>query len=229
MHWKQTYGKADKGTVVACTVCGTSTTKYSSTKRNHACSRMCVFYLRWNRWPTSEVPRTHPSRVVLEDPDEILQPWHNKIYRIYIPDCRWCGRAFVTQQPAQMLCSKRCRNRVDRARRKALEHGAPGTYTWTEVIGLFLAFGRCCAYCRQPIEGQPDPDHVVPLSRGGSNSITNILPACRACNCDKRDLSLDDWSADRARRGLSAVQTTWVRGDPRFQHLMIVQHHEYAA
>jgi 5-methylcytosine-specific restriction endonuclease McrA len=61
----------------------------------------------------------------------------------------------------------------------------------------------------------------VPLSRGGSNSITNILPACRRCNGDKRDLSLDEWTADRRRRNLPAVVTTWAVGDPKYLHLAI--------
>ena len=66
---------------------------------------------------------------------------------------------------------------------------------------------RRCAYCDQRVEGQPDPDHVVPLSRGGSNSITNILPSCRACNSDKRDLLLAEWRMDRQRRCLPARRT----------------------
>jgi len=84
---------------------------------------------------------------------------------------------------------------------------------------LFLAFDRCCAYCEQPVIGQPDPDHVVPLSRRGANSITNILPSCRACNSDKRDLLLAEWNADRARRGKPPVRTSWSFNDPRFRHL----------
>lgn len=67
---------------------------------------------------------------------------------------------------------------------------------------LYLALGKRCAYCEQEFDGPPDPDHVVPLSRGGSNSITNILPCCSPCNSDKRDLLLSEWNEDREIRFL---------------------------
>jgi 5-methylcytosine-specific restriction endonuclease McrA len=35
------------------------------------------------------------------------------------------------------------------------------------------------------------PDHVVPLSRGGTNTIENIQPLCPPCNRWKRDKSID--------------------------------------
>lgn len=135
--------------------------------------------------------------------------------------CDDCGTVYAPGTTIQRLCSHRCRSRVAKRRRRAREYRATGVHTWTEVMRLFLLFNRCCAYCAQPIEGQPDPDHVVPLSRGGRNSITNILPSCRLCNSDKRDLLLAEWVVDRARRGLAPVATDWDAGDPRTRHLTV--------
>ena len=68
-----------------------------------------------------------------------------------------------------------------------------------------IDIGKCCAYCGQAKRNDAiEPDHVIPLSKGGSNSIHNIVPSCQPCNGDKRDLSLDDWYVDRERRGLDA-------------------------
>ncbi|MCP4828485.1 MAG: HNH endonuclease [Proteobacteria bacterium] len=36
-------------------------------------------------------------------------------------------------------------------------------------------------------------DHVVPLSKGGEHSQSNIVAACLRCNGDKADLTLDEW------------------------------------
>lgn len=48
-----------------------------------------------------------------------------------------------------------------------------------------------CAYCGQEGEGLT-PDHVVPLSRGGANSLSNIVPACGPCNLKKGPRTPDE-------------------------------------
>lgn len=50
--------------------------------------------------------------------------------------------------------------------------------------------GYACQYC-----GAADDltiDHVRPLSRGGSNEMSNLLTACRSCNCSKGSAFEDD-------------------------------------
>ncbi len=41
-----------------------------------------------------------------------------------------------------------------------------------------------CAYCGSRGEGLT-PDHVIPLARGGQNTLSNIVPACGRCNLKK--------------------------------------------
>ena len=49
---------------------------------------------------------------------------------------------------------------------------------------LLEKFQRKCAYCGKP--GLPmQIEHIVPKSRGGSNSITNLTLACQKCNLKK--------------------------------------------
>ena len=57
--------------------------------------------------------------------------------------------------------------------------------------GLCEEFKFACAYCHEvrPLE----MDHVVPLSRGGTHEIGNLLPACRSCNSQKHIKSLEKW------------------------------------
>nr|WP_227820285.1 HNH endonuclease [Agromyces aureus] len=76
--------------------------------------------------------------------------------------------------------------------------------------------GYVCAYCEAPCSGLPEPEHVVPLSRGGRNDMTNLVAACRTCNSDKNDMTLNEWQTDRARRGLMPVR---IDGDA-FTHLV---------
>lgn len=189
-----------------CKVCNV----YISGRSSAYCSRVCFNYdkhgPRFCQWP-----RPEPRPVAPPKPPP-FQPVQRQ--------CNWCGREFTATQDGHHFCDVDCKHKAKRMRRRAKLSGAGGVYTWAEVMRLFLIFGRCCAYCGKQVDGQPDPDHVVPLSRGGSNSITNILPCCRLCNCDKRDLLLAEWAVDRRRRGLSPVMTEWVPTDPRFRHLV---------
>lgn len=71
-----------------------------------------------------------------------------------------------------------------RHRRRANERRGEG-FTASAWLALVAKFRNRCAYCG--VEGPLHADHRVPLSRGGSNSIDNILPACAPCNMSKHD------------------------------------------
>lgn len=62
-------------------------------------------------------------------------------------------------------------------------------FTLDDWIALCDKYGNMCLRCKEvkPLA----MDHVVPLSRGGTNSIDNIQPLCRECNSIKHDKSTD--------------------------------------
>lgn len=139
--------------------------------------------------------------------------------------CLECGDWFTSETFGSpiLYCSKRCQRRVGKRTRRAREHGAQGNYRYTDVMRIYFKQGKVCAYCDQPVNGLPDPEHVLPLSRGGRNDTTNLVASCRPCNIDKNDLTLAEWRVDRERRGLPPVRTDLPSSDPRFSHLV---HHE---
>lgn len=202
---------------VACGNCGAPCQKRKDETRFKAqfCTLLCRDIARGARM-YRPLPKRHPVMLILNPPKRKPKPVERTA------ECEWCGSEFTTTKPTQRMCTRSCKVKALKVRRRGREAGSPTFYTWTEVMRLFLLFDRCCAYCEQPIDGQPDPDHVVPLSRGGSNSITNILPSCQRCNSDKRDLLLSEWNADRKRRGLPPVRTCWALDDPRVQHLTLL-------
>lgn len=55
--------------------------------------------------------------------------------------------------------------------------------TAEEWFVILASYNNCCAYCGLP--GKLEQEHVVPLSRGGAHSVSNIVPACRSCNARK--------------------------------------------
>jgi 5-methylcytosine-specific restriction endonuclease McrA len=82
--------------------------------------------------------------------------------------------------------------RISSARRRALLLEAEGTFTVDEWLQVLEDFDYCCAYCGVQLDA-PTMDHVVPLSKGGTNDIDNIVPACKSCNSRKRDRDLNEF------------------------------------
>lgn len=56
-------------------------------------------------------------------------------------------------------------------------------FTADEWSALVADHNSACAYCGRA--GRLEADHRIPVSRGGTNSIENVLPACRRCNRSK--------------------------------------------
>jgi 5-methylcytosine-specific restriction endonuclease McrA len=78
-------------------------------------------------------------------------------------------------------------------RRRARALGAGPSFTAAEWTALVGAYGNRCAY-----DGAPGPlhaDHRLPLARGGTNEIQNILPACARCNLRKHLMTEEEFRA----------------------------------
>lgn len=76
---------------------------------------------------------------------------------------------------------------VERRRTKIAK--ADGDFSAKEWRDLKSLFGNICLWC-----GQRKPltvDHVVPLSKGGTNWISNIQPLCKSCNSKKNNKIID--------------------------------------
>lgn len=63
-------------------------------------------------------------------------------------------------------------------------------------------FSNVCGYCSGNFT-KSNPmhiEHVLPIVRGGSHSVGNIIPACAACNLSKRDKTVMEWRVWKLRR-----------------------------
>jgi len=49
-----------------------------------------------------------------------------------------------------------------------------------------------CAYCGGPDESL-QKDCVLPISRGGRYTVSNVVPACRSCNASKSNDEVTSW------------------------------------
>lgn len=72
---------------------------------------------------------------------------------------------------------------VSNANRRALKKSAQGSYTKEQWQDLKRKYKYRCAICKK--KKPLTQDHIIPLSKGGSNFISNIQPLCKSCNCAK--------------------------------------------
>ncbi len=60
----------------------------------------------------------------------------------------------------------------------------------TQWATLQEAWGGC-AYCGQ--QGPLAKDCLLPISRGGRYTATNVVPACQSCNSSKWNTEVTTW------------------------------------
>ena len=71
-------------------------------------------------------------------------------------------------------------------------------------LAIYLRDRMTCVYCLQDLH-DADPrditlDHVVCRADGGSNDATNLVTACRTCNCSRQDKPLAVFAGPETRR-----------------------------
>lgn len=142
----------------------------------------------------------------------------------HFPQCRECVNAArrVANAPASWISANRerakryssenraaenARLRLQGYRRRAqMRDVATETISSADIASLVALFGGVCAYCPAPWEHL---DHYIPLARGGSHTIANLVPACAACNLSKgAKLPITEWTGRPSCASASARPVT---------------------
>ena len=142
-----------------CDYCGNPSSDKPSSykkKKRHFCSMSCYSGFRKHKLPWYE---QHAYKGVRKK-DETKQVYH---------------RRYVKNNPERIAHLK--------ARRYARERKAEGSHTLAEWQELKKKHNNKCAHCGE--EKKLTKDHIIPLSKGGTDYIVNIQPLCRNCNSKK--------------------------------------------
>lgn len=127
--------------------------------------------------------------------------------RVFYRTCKLCGETkSVAECEGRHSICKTCfpkyRSEVNRRFRKyyqrrtreykACKLGNGGSHTDAEWEAVKAQYNHTCLCCgRSEPEIKLTRDHVLPITKGGTDNIDNIQPLCLSCNCSKNDKSTD--------------------------------------
>jgi 5-methylcytosine-specific restriction endonuclease McrA len=117
------------------------------------------------RWRSSPKQRQYETEQMRKWREENREEWnaYMREWRSEHPDCD-DYRSIVYRE----YNSRRGRGRIKRKE-------------WRAIIRLFGG----CAYCGATEDLQVD--HFIPISLGGTNDLSNFVPACVSCNASKNN------------------------------------------
>lgn len=134
-----------------------------------------------------------------------FEPDPNDSTRLILRDCQWVEnvRHFDTMEEyrqrnardSQHAASMRRSSRVDAARRR-------GTHSEADWLAICAAAHNKCLACGQ--RKKLTKDHVIPVTKDGSDGADNLQPLCQRCNSKKGTKTTDYRPADWAERLMEA-------------------------
>jgi 5-methylcytosine-specific restriction endonuclease McrA len=114
-----------------------------------------------------------------ENRDRILE--NNAIYHLSIADNR---KSYMLRWARE---NKHKIKEYHHKRRKLLD---AGDLTSEQIKELFTRHPYC-EYCGS--ESNLSLEHIIPLSRGGQNTLTNVTVSCKSCNSSKGTKLVEEW------------------------------------
>lgn len=95
-------------------------------------------------------------------------------------------RKWNTRNPDKLREKKR--------RRRARQANAEGSHTITDMRRQYKAQKGLCWWCSKPVKWDDrHDDHLIPLSKGGTDWPNNIVISCAHCNLSKNDKLPDEF------------------------------------
>ncbi len=70
---------------------------------------------------------------------------------------------------------------------------AGGVFTKQDIDDIYWKQNGKCAYCDKELNGKFSIDHILPVSRGGTNWPNNIALCCSSCNSSKNNKTIEEW------------------------------------
>ena len=160
--------------VKTCPTCSLSfQTSFSS--RIRYCSRAC----QPRRIAFKAKQIFHPCKRCFQD---------TFIQRTYCQPC-WKIVQSILSIPKIYTSEK---NRKDRRRKRESEAPGMTRRQLDRLLSGWKASRQPCSYCLNLAD---TIDHIIPLTKSGTNFEDNLTPACRSCNSSKANKLISEWKS----------------------------------
>jgi len=179
-----------------CSNCGIELDNSIKVKGRHIC-RICYNFL-------SEIYyQSHREQCKsYVDPQRAREDAH-RWYQNHTEEAKANAKRWRRNNPDKAnACVKRWRdNNPEKVKllwkfRNYRKHNAEGRFTLEEWNAKLEEYNYRCAYCGCELNSDTITiDHQIPLFRGGTNYIDNLVPACRSCNSKKHTKTAEEFMA----------------------------------
>lgn len=189
-----------------CAKCASEDTMRSMAKKPWHPARLAAKDAGLTHWTTGEpcqnghnTMRYVSNGVCIECDTEKRRRYHGKRPGV---EARWARerrakdpmghRAEVERWKAKNPDAVRVIGVRSSSRRRARERGAAGDFTQADIDDIRMLQKGRCAECRH--KKRLEIDHIIPLSKGGTNARTNLQLLCRSCNARKNARDPIEWA-----------------------------------
>lgn len=127
--------------------------------------------------------------------------------------CKWCGKVFsLPRLQTQVCCSQQCSKKYKNHQRQIQKDVRTkiakknGVYQDITLARLYKRDHGQCYICGKHLVlnneyNRPDAptiEHIIPISRGGTNTWDNVKLACRNCNVSKGTHTYQEYLKEEA-------------------------------
>ncbi|MEX5397203.1 HNH endonuclease [Streptococcus sp. ZJ93] len=126
---------------------------------------------------------------------EKIRNYQRNYYHANAEKCKETSKIWDCEHPEQ--------RRIINERSRTLKHGGKSDLSKKEWEDTLDFFDRSCAYCGmtelehfETFNERLHHEHIVSVDKGGAYAKSNVVPACRSCNCSKAGHDFETWYRD---------------------------------